>query len=112
MIGRAFELQEAIKLYALSKDIDMNTACWDRFKEIHNFLKKFKEVSVYMCADTYPTLSMAVPNYNKLLTHIEFRRTRTNSNTTLFAFAFELVRYVREHYERTLFFFIFINESN
>jgi hypothetical protein len=70
MIGRAFELQEAIKLYALSKDIDMNTACWDRFKEIHNFLKKFKEVSVYMCADTYPTLSMAVPNYNKLLTHI------------------------------------------
>jgi hypothetical protein len=38
---------------------------------ILEFLKVFYDVTVYMCSDTYPTLSMAVPYYNKLLKHIE-----------------------------------------
>ena len=71
MISRALVLQDSIDLYARSKRLDMDINCWDRFKVIYDFLKKFKDVSVYMCGDTYPTISMAVPNYNKLLNHID-----------------------------------------
>jgi hypothetical protein len=33
MISRAFQLEEALDLYARSKRIHLNIDCWDRFKD-------------------------------------------------------------------------------
>lgn len=40
-------------------------------KQIKNFLKIFKEVTVIMSGSFYPTLSMTIPLYNILIDHIE-----------------------------------------
>jgi len=71
MLKRACKLKSAIMFYARSKSFYIENNCWDRFMTILEFLKVFNDVTVYMCSDTYPTLSMAVPYYNKLLKHIE-----------------------------------------
>jgi hypothetical protein len=82
MLLRACKLKPAIILYARSKALTLEDNCWDRFMTIVQFLKKFSDVSVYMCSDSYPTLSMAVPHYNSLLKHIDDhgKRTQPSSN--------------------------------
>jgi hypothetical protein len=39
MIARAFELEDAINFYAVSKRIDLNITSWVRFKVIHELIK-------------------------------------------------------------------------
>ena len=56
---------------AHSNKILLPEESWVRLSQINYYLKKFQLVSVKMCGDMYPTLSMAVPFYNSLLTHIE-----------------------------------------
>ena len=70
MLERSLQMKAAIELYATGKGIEFDKGSWEKFEVIKKFLGPFKAVSVYMCADTYPTLSMAVPNYNKLISHI------------------------------------------
>ena len=81
MLVRACKLKSAITLYARSKELALEDNCWDT---IVQFLKKFSDVSVYMCSDSYPTLSMAVPHYNNLLKHIQKHgeSSRPSSNAT------------------------------
>jgi len=83
MIERSLELKSAIDMYASLHDSELYGAekersafnwdqtAWERMKKVYDYLKKFKKVSVHMCGDLYPTFSRAIPEYNRLLNHIE-----------------------------------------
>ena len=82
MMDRALKLEKSIQMYASQHDSNLTTSemdkafnlkgsMWGRFRDIMEYLQKFKEVSTVLCGDKYPTLSMVVPQYNRLLKHLE-----------------------------------------
>jgi hypothetical protein len=82
MMDRALKLEKSIQMYASQHDSNLTTSemdkafnlkgsMWGRFRDIMEYLQKFKDVSTGLCGDKYPTLSMVVPQYNRLLKHLE-----------------------------------------
>jgi hypothetical protein len=82
MMDRALKLEKSIQMYVSQYDSNLTTSemdkafnlkgsMWGRFRDIMEYLQKFKEVSTVLCGDKYPTLSMVVPQYNRLLKHLE-----------------------------------------
>ena len=75
MIERSLELKSAIDMYASLHDGELSGAekersafnwdptAWERMKKVCDYLKKFKEVSVHMCGDLYPTFSRIIIGY-------------------------------------------------
>lgn len=69
-LKRALKLQAAINEIAKDQDLRKNELQqeeWDILKEVFNFLESFAFITTYVEGTSYPTLSLVVPMYNKLL---------------------------------------------
>jgi hypothetical protein len=49
----------------------LNKQDWVDFKALRDLRRPFKKATVDTCSEKYPTLSLIVPWYNKLLGHIK-----------------------------------------
>lgn len=80
MLTRALELKDGLISFFVSYDsskkstdypISLQPGCWAAFERILQYLVSFKKYTVSVCGDTYPTLSLVAPMYNKLLGHLQ-----------------------------------------
>ena len=96
MLVRALKLQKPMETFAFKHDQDLpqiekKTRCfnlnshpdlWDRLSKVKEYLGKFQEVTVIMEGDTFPTVSLVVPQYNRLMKHIETQMLKTKPDDT------------------------------
>ncbi len=87
MLERALALKEALMGFCQatkSQDLSLPVGSWALFEKALLYLTPFRRYTNILCGDTYPTLSLAVPMYNKLLTHFDnWIRHETNPDEPL-----------------------------
>lgn len=73
-LKRAIKLRPALDEMAKDDDLgkkELDDEDWLVLKEVYYFLEEFALITTYVEGSAYPTLSLVVPMYNQLLTHLE-----------------------------------------
>ena len=73
-LKRAIRLQNAIDETAKDDDLrkhQLHDEDWLVLKQVFSFLEEFALITTYVEGSPYPTLSLVLPMYNQLLTHLE-----------------------------------------
>lgn len=93
MLERAIKLKAPIISYlavvdsvkkASDEPLSLTSDAWGNFERILEYLVPFRQATRMVCGDTYPSLSMVVPLYNKLMDHLKlWMLKKTNPQDTL-----------------------------
>jgi len=81
MLERALKLRDCLVAFSSIFDATKNASeetlslplnSWTNFERIFEYLLPFRQATLLICGDTYPSISMIVPLYNSLLDHLKF----------------------------------------
>ena len=108
MLERALILKEALIGFCCyyqstkGQDLSLPAGRWTEFERILLYLTPFRRFTNTVCGDNYPTLSLVVPMYNKLLTHLDIRmRVQTNPSEPLHKSAVAAYEKITTYYNLT-----------
>lgn len=108
MLERALILKEALIGFCCyyqstkGQDLSLPAGRWTEFERILLYLTPFRRFTNTVCGDNYPTLSLVVPMYNKLLTHLDiWMRVQTNPSEPLHRSAVAAYEKITTYYNLT-----------